>query len=332
MNQKNSNLNDRETILLPDATTSNISGFGLFQRTFFNKLKTQAGIRYDLKSIVSDAVDLPSDISYRAPLNKQFGSFSGSVGATCNVSEELLLRTNFASAFRTPNLAELTSNGPHETRYELGDESLIPENSYEFDLSMHYHKSNVTFDVAGFYNTINNYIFITPTDRLSASGLPVYKYMQSNSFLYGGEAGLHVHPEMFNWLHLVATYSLVIGKQTNGSYLPFVPANKLNVEIRAMKDELFFLHHAFVSVNSTIAFKQDRIAVDETTTDGYTLFDLSVGGEVKFYKRYISVGVSATNLFDRKYIDHLSTLKEVGLSNPGRNIAFTLKVPFGMTK
>jgi len=328
MNQWNNNLNDREIILLPDATTGSLSGFGLFQRTFFNKLKAQAGIRYDLKSIVSDAVGFDGEESYRAPLNKQYGSFSGSVGATCNVSDEWLFRTNIASAFRTPNLAELTSNGPHETRYELGEESLVPEKSLEIDLSLHFHKSNVTFDLAGFYNSISNYIFISPTSRLLVFGLPVYMYMQSNSFLYGGEAGLHVHPESIEWLHLVATFSAVVGKQTDGSYLPFVPANKLDFEIRATKEKLLFLKNAFVVVNSTTAFRQNHIAVDETATNGYSLFDLAVGGELKVYKRYALLSVSITNIFDEKYIDHLSTLKEVGLSNPGRNIAFTLKVPF----
>jgi len=42
------------------------------------------------------------------------------------------------------------------------------------------------------------------------------------------------------------------------------------------------------------------------------------------------VSVSANNLLDRKYIDHLSTLKEVNLYNPGRNIIINLKIPFEM--
>ena len=70
---------------------------------------------------------------------------------------------NFAAAYRTPNLAELTSNGQHELRYEIGDNNLVPENAYETDLSIHYHRDNFTFDIAGFYNIINNYIFISPT-------------------------------------------------------------------------------------------------------------------------------------------------------------------------
>ncbi len=36
-------------------------------------------------------------------------------------------------------IAELTSNGLHETRYKIGDNSLVPENAYETDLSIHYH-------------------------------------------------------------------------------------------------------------------------------------------------------------------------------------------------
>jgi hypothetical protein len=35
-------------------------------------------------------------------------------------------------------------------------------------------------------------------------------------------------------------------------------------------------------------------------------------------------------LLDTKYTDHLSTLKEVGLLEPGRNIALLIKVPFGI--
>lgn len=196
MNQTNSNLNDRETKLLPDATTNNYSGFCLLQRTFFTRLKLQTGIRYDNKTITSRTIGVPNDsTTYRKALDKNYGSFSGSIGATYNVSEKLLFRVNFATAYRTPNLAELTSNGQHETRYEVGENNLVPENSYETDLSMHYHRDNITFDLAGFYNIINHYIFISPTGDTTASGINVYKYMQNNSTLFGGEAGVHIHPK-----------------------------------------------------------------------------------------------------------------------------------------
>jgi iron complex outermembrane recepter protein len=330
-NQTNKNLNDRETKLLPDATTNNYSVFGLLQYTFFRKLKLQTGIRFDNKSISTQAIGFPSDtLTYRAAIDKYFGSFSGSFGATYNYTENLLFRANFASAYRTPNLAELTSNGPHELRYEIGDQHLVPENSYETDLNIHYHIDNFMLDIAGFYNIINNYIFISPTGETTISGMKIYRYQQVNSCLVGCEAGLHFHPKPMKWLSFEPTFSFVTGKQENGDYLPFIPAHKLHFELRAEKEKLLFLQKAFVSVFTSTAFNQNNAAPDETATKGYTLIDLSIGANIRIENQLMSVSISANNLFDKKYVDHLSTLKEVGLYNPGRNITMNLKIPFGV--
>jgi iron complex outermembrane receptor protein len=332
-NQTNTNLNYRETKLLPNATTNNYSAFVLLQYTFFKKLKLQTGVRYDNKSISTQTIGLPTDtMTYRPALDKYFGSFSGSLGATYNLSEYLLFRTNFAAAYRTPNLAELTSNGQHEQRYEIGDHNLVPENAYETDLSIHYHKDNFTFDIAGFYNIINNYIFISPTGDTTTSGINIFRYKQANSALFGGEAGLHFHPKPIKWLHFETTFSSVIGKQETGDYLPLVPANKLRFELRAEKEKLLFLQKSFISVNVCTAFNQNNAAPDETATAGYTLLDLSIGSNIKIKNQLTFVSISVNNLLDKKYIDHLSTLKEVGFYDPGRNIALYLKIPFGLIR
>ncbi|MBN2635792.1 MAG: TonB-dependent receptor [Prolixibacteraceae bacterium] len=330
-NQRNKNLNDREVILLPNATTANYSAFGLVQFNIQHKLKLQTGIRYDYKTIETQAVEISDNTdTYRVPLSKSYGSFSGSVGGVYNFSEGLFLRTNLAAAYRTPNLAELTSDGQHELRYEVGDNNLVPENSYEADLSLHLHRSNITFDVAGFYNFIYNYIFIAPTGNFTNDGIGIYKYNQTNSKLFGGEAGIHFHPVKCKWLHFETTFSSVTGKKDNGDYLPFIPANKLKFEVRAEKKELLFFENTFFTMNSSFAFAQNNAAPDETATAGYHLIDLSAGGNIKVNNQNIAIKISATNIFDSKYIDHLSTLKEVGLYNPGRNIAITVKVPFGI--
>ncbi len=329
-NQTNTNLNERETILLPDATTNNYSGFGMIQHTFFTRLKLQAGIRYDHKNITTQEVGIPEDTEYRSALEKNYGSFSGSFGATYNLSEVLLFRANFAAAYRTPNLAELTSNGPHETRYEVGDPDLVPENSMEADVNIHFHKPNYSFDIAGFYNSIQHYIFISPTGDTTAEGMSIYKYMQNDAALFGGEAGLHIHPEPLEWLHFETTFASVIGKQKNGDYLPFIPAHKLNFELRGEIEKMAFLHKPFLAIHTGTAFNQNNAAPDETATNGYTLVDLSLGGQIKAGQQYISIGISANNLLDKKYIDHLSTLKEVNMYDPGRNITLYLRVPFGI--
>lgn len=329
LNQKNTNLNDRETILLPDALTNNYSAFCLLQRTFFDKLKLQTGIRYDYKTISTDETGLQAiPESYRPSINKNFNSFSGSIGSTSNILDHLFLRVNFATAFRTPNLAELTSNGQHETRYEVGEQDLVPENSYESDLSLHYHRENISVDISGFYNIVNNYIYISPTGETTTSGLGIYKYKQNNSVLYGCEAGIHIHPEFIPWLHFQTTYANVTGRQRTGEYLPFVPADKLNFELRAESKTMSILSDAFISLRSGTAFDKNDVAPEETTTPGYTLFDFGVGGNLKINKQDLIVCLNIDNILDTKYVDHLSTLKEVGLLEPGRNVVISVKVPF----
>jgi iron complex outermembrane receptor protein len=331
MTQQNTNTNNRETMLLPNALVNNYSGFCLLQRTFFKQLKMQTGIRYDNKSLSSTAIGTPSNpFAYRKALDKNYGSFSGSLGATYNATDELLFRANLATAYRTPNLAELTSNGQHEARYEMGDNNLVPEKSVESDVSMHYHRVNFTVDVAGFYNTVNHYIFISPTGEVTQNGIGIYKYMQNNSLLVGGEAGVHIHPQAIDWLHFETTFATVKGKQQNGDFLPFVPADKLKFELSAEKDKLLFMQSVFASVNFNIAFNQNNAAPNETVTSGYSLLDMGIGGHVNLQKQSFFICITAYNLLDKKYIDHLSTLKEVNLFNPGRNIGLTIRVPLAI--
>lgn len=327
--QNNVNINDRETILLPNAESLNNSAFTLLQYTFFDKLKVQTGLRYDYKTLSTEAVGNISEVeSFRPSIEKSYGSFSGSLGATYHFNNDLLIRLNGASAYRTPNLAELTSNGQHELRYEMGDENLIPEKSFETDISMHYHKDNFQFDFALFYNKINNYIFISPTGQETSSGLGIYKYKQANSTLYGGEAGIHFHPKRAKWFHMESTYSTITGKQIHGDYLPFIPADKWNIELRIEKGKIAFLQNTFFSINSKTAFSQNNIAPDETSTKGYTLFGVNIGGEFNIKNQKLLVILGCNNLLDKLYIDHLSTLKEVNMYNPGRDVTLTLKLPF----
>jgi len=327
--QTNRNLFERETILLPDAGIQNYSVFGLAQKTLFESLKFQFGGRFDRKVIDIESVGISSEANYRNPIDTKFGSFSGSTGLVYTFSDDFLVRGNIAAAFRTPNLAELSSDGQHETRYEKGDPNLVPENSAEVDISLHLHKENYTFDVSLFYNSIKNYIFISPSGDTTASGLYIYEYLQANSVLMGGEVGLHIHPKPIEWLHIETGFSNVTGKQEDGSYLPFIPANKFNAEFRAETDRIRNISRAYVSLDSHSAFRQDHPAIEETSTEAYSLVNLGVGAEFEIGKNAISLAISADNIFDKKYIDHLSTLKEVNFYNPGRNVSLRLRVNFG---
>jgi iron complex outermembrane recepter protein len=330
MAQYNRNLNNRASQFLPDANINNVGFLGLAKYTLFQKLKLQGGLRYDIYSTETYALGTEGTSGYHAPLKKDFSDLNGSLGATYRPAEKIMLRANFAKAYRVPNLSELTSNGMHGNRYEMGNAGLSPQNSFETDVSMHYHGEFLSFDLAGFYNQINNYIFISPTADTTATGTGIYRFSQTNAVLYGGEAGIHFHPASLPWLHIEGTYSSVIGKQESGDFLPFIPANKWRYEIRAERKKLGFLKKPHIKFSALTAFAQENPSPFETPTNGYTLVNLSGYSEIMVAKQTWKLSFSVNNLFDVQYYDHLSTLKPLNYYNQGRNACLSLTIPFEM--
>jgi len=319
--QRHENLNNRPSQFLPNTNTSNASLYGLVQYSILEKLKVQTGLRYDYNEIETEALGNQSAIS------RNYNNISGSIGATYNLNEEMIFRGNFASAYRTPNLSELTSNGMHGNRFEKGNPDLTTVHTYESDFSIHYHGKNISFDIAAFYNIINNYIFISPTQDTAANGSKIYKFSQSNSSLFGGEFVFHIHPEPVKWLHFETSFSTVTGKQENGDYLPFIPANKIRIELRAETSKLWEFVNLYINVNSLTAFKQDKTSPFETETEGYTLINAGTGFNIIVGRQSINFNLSVNNIFDIEYYDHLSTLKPL-YCNMGRNISVSMNIPF----
>jgi len=107
MFQQNENFG--EEILIPDATTID---FGVMGTTHLhlNYIDLQAGIRFDYRSIDSDAARIIADSGFIPALNRNFQNITAALGGKYDFFNNLTARLNLASGFRAPNLAELTSN------------------------------------------------------------------------------------------------------------------------------------------------------------------------------------------------------------------------------
>jgi iron complex outermembrane receptor protein len=156
----------------------------------------------------------------------------------------------------------------------------------------------------------------------------IYRYNQCDATLFGGEASIRFHPESIRWLQVESHFSSVIGKNEKGEYLPFIPANKLRNEIRLERENLNFLHKPTITLSALTTFPQNHPSLFETSTPGYTLFDLNINAELIISEQHWLLGIAVTNLFDKKYVDHLSTLKPMHYFNPGRNISLVVNIPF----
>ncbi len=318
--------------IIPDANINDISFFSLLQHYFLNKkIMFQTGLRYDFRNIrvpLYSVNSYRSDSLYQLQLDSIYRNFSGSVGAVWHFNDNFLIRTNIASAFRSPNIAELTQYGMHGVRFEMGNQHLVSQQNYETDLDLHYHSSYATFDVSGFYNKINKYIYLSPTGDTTNEGQKIYCYKQTNAFLYGGEAGIHVHPHPLDWLHLRTTFSYVVGKQDNKAYLPFIPAARLKTEIEIMNKNIGRLQNCYFLVGYERVFSQNHPAMFETSTPGYGLVNAAIGTTLKLGRQKINLSLTGSNILNIVYIDHLSTLKDLHVFNPGRNLRLAINIPF----
>ncbi len=308
MYQNNRNF-DAPDHVLPDAGINEVSLYGIIQYAL-KHFKVEAGLRYSYNAIhvpyqKADGIDDGADnyIEY----DGQFNNLSASAGTSIHLDEHNILRVNVATAFRSPNLPELTQYGIHGTRFEIGNPDLKSQQNVETDLGYHLHTSDTT-----------------------ETGLKIYQYSQANARLYGGEATWHIHPHPIHWLHFKTTYAYVIGEQRDGGYLPRIPAQQLYLELKVEKDSWKNFRNIYLSGGVRFVFDQNHPSEFEMATDGYNLVNLGFGFDIKAGRQLISFSVTANNLLNTDYYSHLSTLKDLGYYDMGRNVSFSLKVPFGL--
>lgn len=314
------NKNSGQEVLIPDAQTTDFGIFGTVNYEF-GKNVLQAGLRFDNRKVASATHGIIGQEGYFKAVDKSFDSVNASLGYKTNLGKDFTLRLNIASGFRAPNLAELTSNGVHEgsNRYEIGNANLKNEQNLQTDLNLEYKSSHFELFANGFYNHINNYIFILPNGSL-IDGNNVYDYVQANAKLYGGETGIHFHPHPLDWLHFTSSFETVIGEKDNGTNLPLIPANKWNNNFRGEFTIKEWWKEGFATVNLESTFAQNNNSEFETRTNDYTLVNLGLGGKIILDKVIFNLNVNANNLLNKTYVSHLSRLKSDGIPNIGRNV------------
>lgn len=342
-------------------------GLFAFGQKMFDKLTLSGGIRFDNRNITTENLflnqndepvsnpDSLSSIKFTGTTSK-FNAISGSIGLSYEISPRWIVKANVARGFRAPNIAELGANGRHEGtfRYEIGNPDLKAETSLQFDGGLGFNTEHVSGELDLFDNGISNFIF--PEKLASVLGgdstrevdgeiVPVYKYVQGNANLYGGEFSIDIHPHPLDWLHFKNSFSYVKSIQKNQSdstkYLPFTPAPRFQTELRVNFKRLNkSFRNFYAEFGATYYFVQNDVYSaygTETPSPAYTLLNASVGTDV-YVKDHVlfMLSLTGTNLADAGYEDHLSRLRfapenpatgRVGIYNMGRNFSIKLTIP-----
>ena len=343
MGQKSLNLGDE--FLIPDYALFDVGVFATGSKSL-GRWNLSGGLRFDHRYL--DSKGLMEDGKERfMDFKRHFNGFTGSLGATYEVTERLGLKLNLARGFRAPNISELASNGVHEgsLRYEIGNHNFKSEYSLQADFGIDYASEHFALTAAFFANHIQNYIYLHRIDSIVDPDFMTFAYAQGEALLYGFETGMDYHP--FHALHFGAAFSYVnaqlLHQPEEMRYLPMTPAPRLSGDV---KYELLHggkvFNNAFVAARVDWYLQQNHYfaAYDtETMTPSYVLLGLSAGTDVMLHgKKILELHLIVDNLTDVCYQDHLSRLKYAdvnvvtgrrGVFNMGRNFVFKLMVPIG---
>ena len=351
-----------------------VPAYSLFDAGFFGILKKTAGqfdivggLRADRRTQQSEALFLNDDgevviagtheASERfSAFDRTFSGFSGSLGASWQISKSVYTKLNVARGFRAPNISELGSNGVHEgtLRYEKGNTELKPETSLQFDLTAGFNTLHVAAELNLFSNTVNHFIYSRKQNdangnHLLINDMPVFLFTSGKANLKGGEFTLDIHPHPLDWLHIENSASYVhatLQDQPDSSrYLPLTPPFRWTSGIKTEFGNIRgYLENLYLKIGFDWYARQNNYFAaygTETATPGYFLLNMGAGTDVVWGdKTRFSLYVSAGNLTNTAYQSHLSRLKYAatnnatgrnGIFNMGRNVSFKLVIPIGFS-
>ncbi len=321
MHQTNKNLGIE--YLIPNGQINDFGLYGLLNGKIKN-VNFQGGVRLDYRNVKVEQLLEDTLIIFKS-FQKQYVNPNFSFGISYN-KNNWTLRANVANGFRSPNFAELSANGVHEgtKRYEIGNQNLKIENAIQADVSMDYMSEHFQFSINPFINRIQNYIYLQPTSQF-INGLQVYKFLQTNATLYGGELGIHYHPHTLHWLHLESNLSTTIAQDDNNNPLPLIPQTRIRTTAKVEVGKV--IKNVFIS--NTYKFYQDRISEFETQSSAYNLPSAGFNLQTKICKQLLDISFAINNILNTQYIDHLSRFKIFGIPNQGINFNLTMKYTIG---
>ena len=308
LNQENTNFGEEE--LIPNAEKQDLGFYGI-SHVHLNKLDLMVGFRGDQRDITTNS------------FNKSYSSFTASLGLKKNLGSSSVLRLNYASGYRAPNLSELFADGVHHgtARYEIGNDRLSVEKTNQIDLSLQTYSDMITFGVDVFYNFCNNHIFLNPTGS-SMEGMPVYNYSQADSNISGIEVMMSGKTNL-DWLTYNTSLEYLSGKLEEGGYLPLISPLTFKLDF-----DLDFNQAGTYEIGLLSKANQNDVSDFETSTESYSLVDISGSYMLNMANNDLNLFWSVSNLFDKEYVDHLSRLKTLNIHDMGRNISVGLKYSF----
>jgi iron complex outermembrane receptor protein len=332
------------SFLIPEYTNFSSGTFAFVRKEMTKDLIFNAGIRYDygniradryLRPIYEDSITISGYTQASPNINRNFNNASGSTGVSWFPSEKVNVKFNFGSGFRMPTAPELTANGIHHGsfRHEMGDSTLTSERGYQSDLLVKYASPNWEISLSPYFNYFDGFIFLDPTAEFSLlpdAGL-LYRFNQADAIHYGAEFQSDFH--ISEHFHFGLSGQYVAGRNLETSYsLPFMPPAQLRSDIEYEWEKWGkHLQDIYIGLQWQGVFDQNDVARNEPETPGFNLFNLNFGTGIQVGDQTWKLVLNIQNVFNTKYYAHLNRYRMLNLPEAGRNVMFSLLIPFKST-
>lgn len=289
--------------------------------------------------------------------DESYTPISLSAGAVWTFAPEYNLGISVSRSERAPSAAELFSFGPHigtstyevgalfelheedgETHIELSDTKIELETSNNIDLTFRKTEGDVGFIFNVFYNSIDNYLYQEDSGLVvhveahdhgesdeddhdeeedshdEESELPLFLFKQQDVILNGFEA--QVAWQVNSEFKTQVFADFVRARLKDGGNLPQTSPMRFGTKFSYENEQLS------AHLDITRYQSQEHTAEYESSTDGYTMLDVSVSYDIPTYN--LALYFKGNNLNDTEARVHTSYLKDLA-PRPGRNLSLGVK-------
>jgi len=333
---------DGYSFLLPEYKRFTTGVFWLSNYRLNDAVTLSGGLRYDAGKLKADEFidshlatylenqgfseeEIAANKVRSHKVDRNFGDWSGSIGIVWEPADQHLLKANIGHSFRLPGANELASNGVHHGtfRHEQGDPTLDSEMGWQLDMAYSWFGKYITVNISPFISWFQNYIYLQPKGEWSI--LPhsgqIYQYTGAEALFAGAEASIDVLlPYYFSYkLSGEYIYTYNCDQHIPLSFSP--PASLRNMLSWKRKNIEIYAEHHFIA-------DQNRTDRNEEPTPGAHLLHAGVNLSVPIGGTTTEITLSARNLLDKRYYNHLSFYRRVEIPEPGRNFQVMIKIPF----
>ena len=351
------------TAFIPNYNTNRWSLF-LLETKKIGKNFIEAGIRLDNEKNNVRGRELNQNIFRDEYI---LNNITLSLGYENEVSEKFSIRSNFGSAWRTPNMAELFSYGGHSFKNTFGllryyyngsdrimtdkiikmEERIISaEKGFKFINEINFNSEKQKVKVTFFSNYILNYVFERPIGIYGTirGPMPYFIYDQSDVFFLGSDISLE--RKISENIKSTSTFNYLWSKNLKkNDKIINQPPIKISNNFVIKTKQFWNINFSEISILPSYTFKQFQAPITispEKLTDGSLtitkdseIFDIKDAPDGYFlfdlsWKIKIndfSTSIIIKNLFNKKYRNYLNQMRYFA-DDLGRNFLINLSYSF----